>query len=65
MQTQASKSLRPKHAAEFLGIGLSSLWRRINEDPDFPRPRKVSERVTYFLESELVAWRDSQAAKFR
>ena len=65
MQTQTSKSLRPKQAAEFLGIGLSSLWRRINEDPAFPRPRKVSERVTYFLEHELVEWRDSQAAKFR
>lgn len=65
MQTQASKSLRPKHAADFLDIGLSSLWRKLKEDPSFPRPRKLSERVTYFLESELVAWRDSQAAKFR
>ena len=64
MHTQASKSLRPKKAAEFLGIGLSSLWRRIKEEPSFPRPRKLSERVTYFLESELAEWRDSQSAKF-
>jgi prophage regulatory protein len=64
MQPQVSKSLRPKQAAEFLGIGLSSLWRRLKEEPDFPRPRKLSQRVTFFLESELVEWRNSQAAKF-
>ncbi|WP_372013578.1 helix-turn-helix transcriptional regulator [Pseudoxanthomonas sp. 10H] len=64
MQTQASKSLRPKQAAEFLGIGLSSLWRKLKDEPTFPRPRKLSERVTYFLESELADWRDSQSARF-
>lgn len=64
MQTQASKSLRPKQAAEFLGIGLSTLWRKVKEDPDAPKPRKLSERVTYFLENELAQYRDSQSAKF-
>jgi prophage regulatory protein len=64
MHTQASKSLRPKQAAKFLGIGLSSLWRKLKEEPTFPPARKLSERVTYFLESELAEWRDSQSAKF-
>jgi len=63
MQTQASKSLRPKQAAEFLGIGLSTIWKWVKDKPDFPRPINLTPRVTAFDEAELVAWRDSHRAK--
>ncbi len=54
----ASPSLRPRKAAEFLGIGESTLWRYIKELPDFPRPRKIGPRMTVLLQHELAAWRD-------
>lgn len=60
---QASKSFRPKNAAEFLGIGTSTLWRWAAERRDFPKARKLSGRVTVFDGEELRVWRDAQAGK--
>ncbi|AVO48543.1 hypothetical protein C6568_04125 [Melaminivora suipulveris] len=54
------QSARPQQSAELLGIGLSTLWRFAKERPDFPRPRKLSPRVTVFIVAELLAWRDAQ-----
>jgi prophage regulatory protein len=53
-------SLRPKHAAEFLGIGRATLWRWSKERADFPKPRRLSSRCTVFNVAELIAWRDAQ-----
>lgn len=56
------KSLRPKPAAEFLGIGIATLWRWSRERHDFPKPRKLSPRCTVFDQGELIAWRDAQSS---
>ena len=55
-----NKSLRPKHAAEFLGIGRATLWRWSKERADFPKGRRLSSRCTVFDQCELAAWRDAQ-----
>lgn len=54
------QSLRPKHAAEFLGIGESTLWRWHDTRPDFPRMRRLGKRITVVNVDELIAWRDAQ-----
>lgn len=54
-----SKSLRPKQAAHFLGIGIATLWRWAKERADFPKARRLSSRCTIFDAAELEAWRDS------
>jgi prophage regulatory protein len=53
-------ALRPKRAAEFLGIGRATLWRWAKERADFPKPRYLSARCTIFDMAELTAWRDAQ-----
>lgn len=53
-------SLRPKHAAEYLGIGRATLWRWVKERADFPKPRRFSARCVAFDMSELDAWRNAQ-----
>lgn len=57
------KALRPKQAAEFLGIARTTLWRWSKERRDFPKPRYLSRRCTVFDISELAAWRDAQTGK--
>jgi prophage regulatory protein len=59
----ASKSYRPKHAAEFLGIGRATFWRWAKERADFPKMIRLSPRCTVVDGDQLVAWRDAQAAK--
>lgn len=55
------QSARPKDAASLLGVGVSTFWRWAKERPDFPQPRKLSNRCTIFDVQELIAWRDAQA----
>lgn len=57
MQTQ---SLRPKQAAQHLGVARCTLWRWAKERPDFPKPRRLSSRCIVFDAAELTAWRDAQ-----
>lgn len=45
--------LRPKAAAQKLGIGLSTLWLKVAKQADFPKPIKLGEATTVFLEHEL------------
>lgn len=60
---EISNSIRPKKAAEMLGISAGCLWRWVKEKPGFPRPRKLSPRCTVFDSHELIAWRDMQGAE--
>ena len=63
MNKSFRQSYRPKQAAEFLGIGVATVWRWIKERPDFPRPIRLSARCTVIDGGQLVAWRDAQAEK--
>lgn len=60
-----NKSLRPRPAADFLGISLPTLWRWIKERPDFPRPIRLSARCTVIDQAELIAWRDAQSTSHK
>ncbi len=60
MSQQLHRAARPKHAAEILGVGISTLWRWAKERHDFPKARRLSSRCTVFDTAELVAWRDAQ-----
>lgn len=57
--------LRPAEAAQFIGIGLSTLWRyrKNHETTGFPQPKKVSDRVTVFKRADLEAWVESRNAE--
>lgn len=57
----SSRALRPAAAAQKLGIATSTLWAKVRNEPDFPRPIKVSTRVTVFTESSLDAWLTARA----
>lgn len=55
--------LRPAAAAEYAGIGLSSLWRYLanREKTGFPAPIKPrGTRVTLFKRADLEAWVESR-----
>lgn len=56
MQKQSPAALRPRAAAQYLGIGESSIWRKAKTDPNFPKPRKLGERVTIWMRDELDAY---------
>lgn len=51
-----SQYKRPKPSAAHLEIGLSTLWRWAKERHDFPKPIKLSPRVTVFRVADLEAF---------
>jgi prophage regulatory protein len=57
----ASTSLRPKAAAQYLSISTATLWRWTKR-PDFPKPIKIGPQTTVFRLDQLAAWRDAQQA---
>lgn len=61
MQTPTPAVLRPRDAATYLGIGLSTIWRWAQVDPEFPRPLKIASRVTAWRKADLDAFIERQA----
>jgi prophage regulatory protein len=59
------KILRPRQAAEKLGIGLPTIWAWAREKPDFPKPIQLSGNASGFIESELDAFLEKKVAEFR
>lgn len=57
---QLRECLRVKGVAAFLGCGVATVWRRTKDDPTFPKPIKLSERVTVWKLSEIEAWVESR-----
>lgn len=60
--SQPRRSLRATQLAEIFGIGLSSVWRHVKNDPSFPRPIKLTPRCTVFDADEVAAWFESRKA---
>ena len=54
---------RIKQAAQYLGMGESTVWRKAKTDPDFPKPIKLSERVTAWRVDDLEAYIERQASE--
>jgi prophage regulatory protein len=50
---EAVAALRPKAAAQYLGMGESTLWRLAKDNPSFPKGRKITARMTVFIRAEL------------
>lgn len=61
--TSNRRTVRPAGAAAKLSIGISSVWFKVKNDPNFPRPFKLSARTTVFFDDELDAYLVAQAAK--
>lgn len=44
---------RAKELALYLGMGESTVWKRVKEDPNFPRPISLSANMTVFNIQEV------------
>lgn len=55
-------ALSPKETAEYLGISTATLWRFMKR-PEFPKPKRLTERTIRFLKSELDAYLKDRSAQ--
>lgn len=64
----ANKILRAKDVAEKMGVSRTTVFNKANGksrhfDPEFPRPFKVSENCTGWLEHEIEAYIERLASR--
>ena len=58
------KAHRVKDLAAILDMGESTIWKLASdEDNDFPRPIKITSRLTVWKDEDIQAWLDSKNAK--
>lgn len=62
MKPQEPKLKRAKDSARHLAMGVSTLWRKSKEEPDFPQPIRLSERVTVWKVADLDDYIERKAA---
>lgn len=54
--------VRPKEAAQILGVSVRTIWNWTNQrrEEGFPLPIQISKRITVFPRSEIVAFAESK-----
>jgi len=58
---KAGNNLRVSTLAPRLGISKNTIWRLVREGR-FPKPIKLSEKVTVWKAADVLAWLDSKEA---
>ena len=56
IQKAKGQLLRASQVASVLGLSVPSVWRMAKDNADFPKPFKLSARVTVWDEAELLAF---------
>ena len=51
-----TKLLSVKAAANFLGMSVSTIYRLLKNDPNFPKALKITRKKTVFRSEDLNAW---------
>lgn len=60
-QLPATGFIRIASLVQFIPFSQASIWRKVREGR-FPKPIKLSERVTAWRVEEVRAWIDAQGA---
>lgn len=48
--------IRPRAAAKYIGVGISTFWRFAKDDPTFPKPFKIGPQATVLMRADLDEW---------
>lgn len=51
-----TKLLSVKAAANFLGMSVSTIYRLLKHDPNFPRALRLTRKKTVFRADDLNSW---------
>jgi len=59
----APRAIRLRAVCYLTAFSPATVWRKVKYDPAFPRPFKLSEKVTAWDEAEIRDWVDSKKAE--
>ncbi len=55
-----TRAIRLDRVRDLTGVSGSTIWRLSLNDPDFPKPFKLSAGITVWNEGEIFAWLDAK-----
>ena len=58
-----ARAIRIPRVCDLTGLSRASVWRFARDDPDFPKPFRLSEAATAWDEPEVVNWIEARRAK--
>jgi predicted DNA-binding transcriptional regulator AlpA len=61
--SHSNRALRMRDVNHLTGLSPATVWRKVKNDPGFPRPYKLSRGVTAWDEGEVIAWLESKKAQ--
>jgi predicted DNA-binding transcriptional regulator AlpA len=60
-----TRAIRLDRVCDLTGASRSTIWRRVLDDRDFPKPFKLSAGITVWDEAEIIAWLVSKRSAAR
>jgi predicted DNA-binding transcriptional regulator AlpA len=51
-----TRAIRLDRVCELTGASRSTIWRRVLDDPNFPKPFKLSAGITVWDEGDVFSW---------
>ena len=60
-----TRAIRLDRVCDLTGVSRATIWRRVLDDPAFPKPFKLSEGITVWDEAEIIAWLVSKRSAAR
>ena len=55
---QLGQVLRLKQLKAVTNLSQATIWRRVKQDPTFPKPFSIGPNTTAWDEAEVLAWLD-------
>ncbi|HUX30536.1 MAG TPA: AlpA family phage regulatory protein [Thiobacillus sp.] len=57
-----TRAIRLPRVCEITASSKATTWRRVQSDPTFPKPFRLSPGVTVWDEAEIIFWLESKKA---
>jgi predicted DNA-binding transcriptional regulator AlpA len=55
-----ARAIRLPQVCSLVGMSKATIWRRVHDDPAFPKPFKLSRGVTVWREDAVFAWLEAK-----
>ena len=59
---QHTQAIRLPKVCELTGLAGATIWRRVKDDPAFPKPFKLGANSTAWDAEEVTAWLEHRKA---
>ena len=57
-----ARAIRVARVCDLTGLSRASVWRFARDDPEFPKPFRISDATTAWHEPDILTWVETKRA---